>query len=837
MRTLSTLALLTLFNLSAWGQIAVSSDGLENGSTVFTTSGGTFYTGNSDSGDRPVSTPFCAEGSYSYGTSNGTATLTSGDLNTSAYTMMEMTLRVASFSIGSTINGADAPDYVKVEISPDGGANYYNTVQINGNNNACWSFTGGTGIASVEYDGDASAVTFAPGGGGTRTTDGYSTIAITNLPAVSILRIRIILLNNSANELWLVDDFKITGSIAGIPSKLVVVSTNGGNNPSVGVPFDVVVQSQDSSGALQPVSSNTDIALSLASGSGSLEGTLEGTILTGQNSATISGVTYKTAESGVSITASATAGNALTSGTGATFTVLTAASQLALVNVPTAGQQGVKLGTFTAEARRGDNSVDQNFTGNIAVGKASGPGNISGTLTQAAVSGVAIFDDIQFDAGGDYTISASFSGLTGTTSGTVHIHSTALPLFENFNYSAGTTLVFNGWTAHSAAGTNSITVSPGALTYPGYASSGVGNKIIVVNTGEDVNRLFTPVTSGSVTVSFLVNVSKAGPGDYFMNFSQNPFSLSAYRGRVFVRLADNGKLTFGVSKSVTTPVYADSVYDLNTTHLVVLKYIFGVGVSLWVDPALGGSEPAPTVAQTDGGADPASIGAIAIRQGNSGIAPTLTLSGLRVAASRIDIPLPVAMTSIGARSDAGRVYLSFSTATEIDIAGFNILRSLAKDGQFQLVSSHTSNESLKAAGTAANGGSYTFEDAKVSGGRTYYYRIDAVSISGEVSRIGEVIEVDVAVPKNFAVYQNYPNPFNPSTTIRYDLKEQSNVRLDVYNLLGMKVRSESSQKEAGTFDTQIDLDNMPSGIYFFRMMIDGKSGSCFVSTKKALLMK
>ena len=223
-------------------------------------------------------------------------------------------------------------------------------------------------------------------------------------------------------------------------------------------------------------------------------------------------------------------------------------------------------------------------------------------------------------------------------------------------------------------------------------------------------------------------------------------------------------------------------------------------------------------------------------------ANTADVSGLTsfsdfVLSGTSDTPLPVTMKSLSASIDAGKVRLVFSTATEINIAGFNILRATSKAGPFDLASSYTSNAALKAAGTATHGGSYSFVDPRVSSGKMYFYKIDAVGNDGLSQQVGGLLQVEVTAPKEFAVYQNYPNPFNPTTTIRFDLKEQSNVRLEVYNVLGMKVSGQSFQKEAGTFETQLDFSSMPSGIYYYRVMITGRSGSSFVSTKKMLLVK
>jgi hypothetical protein len=220
------LLFLTLFcSVIGWGQVTIVSDGLNNSTTLFTLTGGAYFTGNSATGDRPASSPFASEGTHSRGVSNGTATLLSDNINTIGHTSINMSFKLASFSISSTGNGADAGDVVTVEVSPDGGATWYSTIRVLGNNNANWAYSA-TGNASTNYDGNVTPVDFAPAGGGARTTDGYSNVEISGLPSVSNLRFRISLLNNSANERWVLDDFRVQG-IVSTPQPEINLQGNG----------------------------------------------------------------------------------------------------------------------------------------------------------------------------------------------------------------------------------------------------------------------------------------------------------------------------------------------------------------------------------------------------------------------------------------------------------------------------------------------------------------------------------------------------------------------------------------------------------------------------------
>jgi hypothetical protein len=117
-------------------------------------------------------------------------------------------------------------------------------------------------------------------------------------------------------------------------------------------------------------------------------------------------------------------------------------------------------------------------------------------------------------------------------------------------------------------------------------------------------------------------------------------------------------------------------------------------------------------------------------------------------------------------------------------------------------------------------------------------------LSGEVTNaLAREVNVGVnlpmisnAIPTEYALTQNYPNPFNPSTTIQYDLPENGKVNLAIYNTLGEQVANlVDTRQEAGSYEVKWNASNLASGVYLYRLHVDGAKG--FVLTKKMILMK
>ena len=100
-------------------------------------------------------------------------------------------------------------------------------------------------------------------------------------------------------------------------------------------------------------------------------------------------------------------------------------------------------------------------------------------------------------------------------------------------------------------------------------------------------------------------------------------------------------------------------------------------------------------------------------------------------------------------------------------------------------------------------------------------------------------EVGKLKPQSYELEQNFPNPFNPTTSIGFKLPKASSIRLEVYSILGQKVRTIAEGNfQPGVYTylwdgTDERNSRVASGVYFYRLMADGG----MVQTKKMILAK
>ena len=89
-------------------------------------------------------------------------------------------------------------------------------------------------------------------------------------------------------------------------------------------------------------------------------------------------------------------------------------------------------------------------------------------------------------------------------------------------------------------------------------------------------------------------------------------------------------------------------------------------------------------------------------------------------------------------------------------------------------------------------------------------------------------------PPDFNLLQNFPNPFNPSTIINYELRIRNFVMLKVYDIAGREVATLVNEiMPAGKHAVEFNAGNLPSGVYFYSLYVDGKQ----IGVKRMALVK
>ncbi|MCK4559582.1 MAG: T9SS type A sorting domain-containing protein [Calditrichia bacterium] len=129
-----------------------------------------------------------------------------------------------------------------------------------------------------------------------------------------------------------------------------------------------------------------------------------------------------------------------------------------------------------------------------------------------------------------------------------------------------------------------------------------------------------------------------------------------------------------------------------------------------------------------------------------------------------------------------------------------------------------------------------------------YYKVKVVDYAGNESSYSNVRSFNEyhdgfpkhagtrdenSIPTKFELKQNYPNPFNPVTKIKFDLPEESQVNLLVYNSMGQVVATLlNDHLGAGRYTMDFNADQLPSGVYFYRI-----SAGKFTDVKRMLVIK
>lgn len=246
--------------------------------------------------------------------------------------------------------------------------------------------------------------------------------------------------------------------------------------------------------------------------------------------------------------------------------------------------------------------------------------------------------------------------VTGTEAG--NGASSTLILNEQFDYTAGQLTSVNSganvsggkWVNFSGT-SNVLNVVSGSLSYTGYVAS-AGNSVRMINgSAEDAYTAFSSaVTTGKVYVAFLVNVTSATglaansstTGDYFAGLLPST-STTALSSRISIRAgATANTYNLGVRATSTNAaaVFKATDYALSETRLIIISYEIVDGttndvMSVWIDPTLGGAEPAADLSQVGAATDLSDVARFFLRQGTNAV--NADIDGIRVAKNWADL--------------------------------------------------------------------------------------------------------------------------------------------------------------------------------------------------------
>lgn len=188
--------------------------------------------------------------------------------------------------------------------------------------------------------------------------------------------------------------------------------------------------------------------------------------------------------------------------------------------------------------------------------------------------------------------------------------------------------------------------------------------------------------------------------------------------------------------------------------------------------------------------------------------------------------LPVSLVYFGFDVFQRDVILKWTTDWEMNNKGFCVERLESGSNKWIEIGF------VNGTGTTNQQQNYSYPDKKLSSGK-YKYRLKQIDYNGNFEFYNLQNDVIIGTPVKFSLSQNYPNPSNPVSRIDYDIPENGNVALIVYDLLGREVKTLVNQKQlSGYYTVTFDGTNFASGIYFYRLITDGCK-----ETRKMLLIK
>lgn len=187
--------------------------------------------------------------------------------------------------------------------------------------------------------------------------------------------------------------------------------------------------------------------------------------------------------------------------------------------------------------------------------------------------------------------------------------------------------------------------------------------------------------------------------------------------------------------------------------------------------------------------------------------------------------------------NAGSINLSWTDNSDNEL-GFIVLRKQGdstSSNQLSIIDTVLTNLTAFIDSTIGDSVKYSY--------KVYAYNSDTLSAHSNFATVVSLMSIreisSGELPKEYSIAQNYPNPFNPSTTLRYGLPFDSDVKIEIFDITGQRVTElVNSEHNAGQYEVSFSINGLSSGIYFYVMnakQINGEGH--FNQIRKMILMK
>ena len=308
-------------------------------------------------------------------------------------------------------------------------------------------------------------------------------------------------------------------------------------------------------------------------------------------------------------------------------------------------------------------------------------------------------------------------------------------------------------------------------------------------------------------------------------------SLSDLSPRTLIIKTTTAGVTLGGTIDISTSDNFQIYAGTRAAGTLIDQVLCGTNASLLISGATWGDNSTTTATDNvNGGSpitsnscvrfNPSGVGLIGFQNNDSGSefavdlanygTPGTTNTGVNDFAGA----LPVKYTSFTATKQATSNLLKWSTASESNNSHFEVQRSV--DGKsFETIAR------VKGNGTSNKLHAYTYQDVAAPAAKTVYYRLKQVDFDGK-SELSKTVSV-VTAQAQTGINATLPNPFANELSIGVQATTSGVAQIELMDMIGKLHHSSTEALTAGANTIDINTTNVPDGIYFVRVSLNGET--------------